>query len=48
MLFEVNGSAAAILCAKSGWVVNTNLTLKECLNEKCTVAKIQGNRAHFS
>ena len=25
----------------------TNLTLKECLNEKCTVAKIQGNSTFF-
>jgi len=26
---------------------DTNLTLKECLNEKCTVAKIQGNSTFF-
>jgi hypothetical protein len=26
---------------------HTNLPLKECLNEKCTVAKIQGNSTFF-
>jgi hypothetical protein len=27
--------------------INTNLTLKECLNEKCTAAKIQDNSTFF-